>query len=266
MFKFLVVFALVLLVGAAWLPAQAASSAVIEYAGSVNPDNVCTHGLIDFYATYTPDTDDGYGGDSIGLTVVDGYGNPLWAQLSGSGVSSEPISEFFRIPLGTINGAINDIAARPVTAYLYDTTITYSDIDGWSAQQIFDTLTVTGTLLAQTSGDPAFGDFGQFFCDDLPVPGYTFKPLQVYSVCTSYYYDYVIWRVRNDNLVGLRFTYFLPQYNFRYDAFVWGTINARGLPYMEREIYTGAAPGRTIFQVYVNGRLEDIAINNPKPC
>ena len=242
-------------------PSQAISNATLEFSGGSNPDNVCTDGFADAYTTFIPNTDDGGGNDAIGLTLVDGYGNPLGAQIILTPTGTDMATLFPRFPLGTSNGAINDIGARPVRFRLYDTTIT--DTTGWSQQQVFDALTNSGAPLATAIGDPAFIEY---FCDTLPVPGYTFSPLTVQAVCSPVP-GFEIWRVRTNNVYGLTFTYDLPQLNYSLVQFMTGTLNTNGQTYIEREFTTGAAPhGHTVFRLFVNGHLQDTATSTSQAC
>lgn len=256
---------------AGFVHTHAASGGSIEIAGASAPDLVCAHGYIDFLATFVPDTDDGFGIDSVGYTLVDGYGTPLAAMLGGGAVGSEPVTENAVLPYGIENGGINDIAARPVTVQAYDTRLTSDDINGWSGQQLFDAFTNEGTLMAAASYDPAFN---LDVCDSLPVPGYEFSPLEVEFVCRyldpfGNLSDYANWRVRNYNLYGVRFDYELEHSaQSGWVDYVSGTINSPSKPpYIEKEITTVVGhTGRTVFRLLVNGHLEDVAVSTDQVC
>ena len=243
------------------LPARAASNPVLQYPGGDNPDNICTHGLVSIQSIFTPITDDFDGLDSVGIALVDGNGNPLGAYLNPGEIGSGDVTFDSVLPLGTIRGAIQDITARPVTWRLYDTTLTYTDIDGWSQQQIFDALNQNGTVLATFEYDPAFV---VDFCDTLPVPGYQFSRLDALAVC-SYNPNYAIWHIRSYNKYNLRFDYevIVPGLGtFQYTDLAYGNLLLPEQPYVDKVINTPASPHfPTTLKIYVNGELQDIAFH-----
>lgn len=249
---------------AGFLPVHSARDGSIVFSGAINQDGVCSHGFVETMASYIPDVDDGYGGDSVGYTLVDGYGTPIAAYLGYWGVGNDPATENMTFPLGTVNGAINDITARPVTVRLYDTTLSIYEIDGWTSQQLFDAFTTEGTLLDQDVYDPAFV---LDFCNDLPVPGYHFSRLDVQYVCTSTP-GYATWRIRNYNPYGVRYTYRIRFPEVNGVDFAPGTLYPNHHPpYWDTELNTPAAfYGPTILQIFVNGRLQDVAIGLHRSC
>lgn len=242
------------------LPAQAANTAILQFPGADNPDNICSHGLVSIQAIYTPTINDFDGLDTVGIALLDGNGLPLGAYLNASTVGDGPVTLDSVLPLGVSRGAIQDITARPVRWRLYDTALTYADIDGWSQQQIYDDLSQNATVLATFEYDPAFV---VDFCDTLPVPGYHFSRLDALPVC-SYNPNAAVWHVRSYNKYNLRFEYevTIPGLGtFRYPELAYGNLLIPQ-PYVDKVINTGASPYLpTILKVYVGGRLQDIAIH-----
>ena len=196
--RFFLAIALCFSLGVIVLAAQAASAASVTLSSISNTDQICSHGQFNFIYAFLPDVNDEQNTDFVGFTAVDGNGVVLWAGIDGAELGSGPVSvPTPNLPLGTFFGGINDITARPVTIRMYETTISFLDIEGWGVQRIFDELTNTGTFLARVDFDPSFEPG---FCDDLPMIGEPHNTrLKFEAVCSPDPATVRRWHITNPN-------------------------------------------------------------------
>ncbi len=160
-------------------PVFAATQANLTFVGSSvgnnNPLALCNLGYfwvdIDIYFN-TDDNDPNFPLlDFASVIATDANGVPLSAQLILGDVGTTTHLQSVNIPLGTANGAISDITARPITVKIIDISFGYST-GPLTQSVIYDRSVSSGApTLAEIVVDPIFYlNYPSFsyFCGDIP--------------------------------------------------------------------------------------------------
>lgn len=146
---------------------HAASNGAISFDGTGNAGaSTCNNASLDYHYSFTANTNDSDGDDYVAIVMVDASGSPLdvdFVHDTTPGTYNETDYTDF--------GSINSIAARPVTIAIFDIgdpgAIDENTVAGYN-------LAIAGTLLAQTSIDPATVASA---CSTLPLSSaYSFAP------------------------------------------------------------------------------------------